>query len=290
MQLEVHQIERRYAGLRIRDERRRAQLAASLLECGQRSPVLVVADEDGGYVLVDGHLRVEALVKLGRDLVEAVVLEMGEAEALILAHRLEAGRKRSALEEGWLIRELMHRHGLGQRAVAERLSRSVSWVSRRLALVHILPAAAQDAVRSGQVPSQGAMRCLVPLARANRGDCEKLLAGLKGRPVSVRELERLYRAWRKAAPAQRERILEAPAMYLKAEEAAERERLPEGDPAAPLVRDLEVVAGVCRRAHRRVREGVLSELGDRGRREVSHATAGARAAYEGLMVNLEGET
>lgn len=39
--------------------------------------------------------------ELERDLVDVAVLEVGEAEALVLAHRLDNGRERTALEEGW---------------------------------------------------------------------------------------------------------------------------------------------------------------------------------------------
>ena len=262
-------------------------MAASLAQHGQQSPVLVVAGQDGGFVLIDGYTRVEGLEKLGQDLVDAVVLEVSEAEGLILAHRLEAKRRRSALEEGWLIRELIKRHEMGQREVAGRLSRSVSWVSRRLALVRVLPPAAQEAVRRGQVPAQAAMRYLVPLARAKKVDCERLVRGLGRATVSVRQTERLYRGWRRGDEQARERLVTAPRLYLKAEEALEIQRLSEKDPASPLVKDLEGVTGLCRRASRRVAEGVLGEIGERGRRGVKRAGAGARLAFEGLMEKLE---
>ena len=262
-------------------------MAASLAQHGQRSPVLVAAGADGFPVLIDGYLRVEALLELGRDLVEALFLDVSESEALILAHRLEAKRRRSALEEGWLIQELMERHGMGQREVAMRLSRSVSWVSRRLSLVRVLPASVQEAVRVSRVPAQAAMRYLVPLARAKRGECESLVSGLGNTVVSVREVERLYRGLRRGSQDTRERILTAPILYLKAEEATEAERLPEGDPAAPLVKDLDSVAGICRRARRRVDEGVVAELGARGSKAVKGAGAGARLAFDALMEELE---
>lgn len=262
-------------------------MAASLAQHGQRSPVLVVSGAGGLPVLIDGYLRVEALLELGRDLVEALMLQVSESEALILAHRLEAKRRRSALEEGWLIRELMERHGMSQREVAVRLSRSVSWVSRRLSLVRVLPPLVQEAVRVSRVPAQAAMRYLVPLARGKKGDCERLVAGLGETAASVREVERLYRGLRRGGEQTRERILAAPMLYLKAEEATEAERLSESDPAAPLVRDLDSVAGICKRARRRIDEGVLAELDGRGSKAVKRAGAGARLAFECLMEELE---
>src|SRR4030042_524265 len=168
MEFEIRELELKYARLRIADPKRQSQLAAALLVHGQQTPVVVVAGTTPGcpYVLIDGYVRVAALQSLGRDLVEALVLPLGEPEALILGHRLEAVRRRSALEEAWLVRELIEGHGRSQGQLAIALQRSVSWVSRRLALVRVLPESVQAAVQRGGLSPQVAMRYLVPLARA----------------------------------------------------------------------------------------------------------------------------
>ena len=127
MQVEISQLERRYARLRIRDTAQDAKLLASLARDGQQSPVTVVAaTEPERFVLIDGYARVAALTKLARDLVEVVVLSLSEAEALVRAHRLEGERRRSALEDGWLLQELIDRHGLSLAQLATRLGRSRS--------------------------------------------------------------------------------------------------------------------------------------------------------------------
>ena len=48
---------------------------------------------------------------------------------------LRGGDGDSAIEQGWLLRELMQRFGLGLDELARRFDRSTSWVSRRLGLV-----------------------------------------------------------------------------------------------------------------------------------------------------------
>ena len=53
MDLELSEIELKHAGLRIHDEAERRRLAASVVELGQRVPVVVVA-RDQRYVLIDG--------------------------------------------------------------------------------------------------------------------------------------------------------------------------------------------------------------------------------------------
>jgi hypothetical protein len=85
--------------------------------------------------------------------------------------------------------------GAARVQVAQQLCRSKSWVSRRLGLLDALAASAQDRVRAGTVPAQAAMKYLVPLARANKRQCEQLIAGLGDTQVSVRELGALYTAW-----------------------------------------------------------------------------------------------
>ena len=149
MLIELNELELRYAALRVRDGGRTARMRASLAADGQQSAVSVIAHSDAGqqrFVLIDGYLRVQATRVLARDVIEAVVLPLAEADALITAHRLEEVGRRSALEDGWLLEELIARHGLSQQELSKRLSRSHSWVCRRLALVHLVPELAQGKV------------------------------------------------------------------------------------------------------------------------------------------------
>ena len=80
-----------------------------------------------------------ALEQLGRDTVEAVVWPLSEAEAVLLDRSLRLSEHETALEVGWLLAELEQRFGYGLEELARRFDRSVSWVSRRLALVEVLP-------------------------------------------------------------------------------------------------------------------------------------------------------
>ena len=258
MELEFHQLEQKYAGLRIADAARTARLVASLCEHGQQQPVLVVRSADGGderYVLIDGYARVAALGELKRDTVEATALELSEAHALLLAFRLERNRARSVIEEAWLLRELVNTHAIAQRELGAMLGRSASWVSRRLALVEVLPAAVEDAVRRGAVAAQAAMKYLVPLARANKGQCERLVANLGKRRLSVRQMSRLYAGWRAGNAEQREGIVERPLLYLELEEREPETRLDPGtEREQRLVRDLGTLSGICRRSREALRE------------------------------------
>jgi len=85
MQLEFHQLDRRWEHLRVREPHRQRRLLASLADSGQQTPIVVVVSKDNRecYLVIDGHKRVAALEQLGRDTVEATVWEMSEAEALL---------------------------------------------------------------------------------------------------------------------------------------------------------------------------------------------------------------
>lgn len=172
--IDLHQLEQTYGELRIASPVRQRRLLATLAVEGQQSPVLVVEGGDGHYVLIDGYQRVAALEALGRDTVSAIVLPYGEAEALVQWHRQARTTRRSVMEDAWLLRALTEQHGLGQPELARRLGHTTSWVSRWLGLVTALPETVQELVRAGLLSSYSATKYLVPLARANAVDCEKL--------------------------------------------------------------------------------------------------------------------
>src|SRR3982751_1875423 len=133
MQLEFHQLDRRWEHLRVRHPERQRRLLASLAEVGQQTPIVVVAAEGQAdrYVVIDGYKRIAALEQLGRDTVEAVVWPMSEAAAVLLDRSLRLSEHETALEVGWLLAELEQRFGYGLDELARRFDRSVSWVSRR---------------------------------------------------------------------------------------------------------------------------------------------------------------
>ncbi len=278
MQVELNELVLRYAALRVRDASREARMRASLAADGQQSAVTVIAMPSGEsrrFMLVDGYLRVTALRALGRDVVDAVCLELSEADALIMAHRLDEVGRRSALEEGWLLEELVSRHDLKQDELGTRLSRSRSWVSRRLSLVLVLPEVAQRAVRDGHLPAQAAMKYLVPLSRDKRTACERIVTNLGREPVTVREVHRLYTGWRTGNDAQRERIELHPRLFLRADENT---RPDEKSDTELLISDLNAISGLCFRARRRLTDGVV----ERKRRRLRVAYREAKRAFATL--------
>jgi len=256
MEIEIRELERKYEALRITDPARISRLTASIHQYGQQTPVLVVPNLAGGHVLIDGYARVAALKALAHDLVEALVLPLSEAEALIQSYRFEASRRRCALEDGWLLRELVQVQGKRQTEVALALQRSVSWVNRRLALVRVLPESAQEAVRRAQIPAHAAMRALVPLARANATRCERLVERLDGCKVSVRQMDMLYLAYKQGDEEGRQHLIDHPWLFLKAREETQRAENIDPGETARLIHELEALSGLARRVRRQLQTGV----------------------------------
>ena len=203
--------------------------------------------------MIDGHKRIAALEQLGRDTVEATVWAMSEAEALLLSRSLRFSPQESALEQGWLLAEMERRFGYSLDELARRFDRSASWVSRRLALVELLPEAIQQQVREGKIAAQVAMKYLVPVARVDADHCQRMAAAFVEHRCDTRQAGQLYTAWRKGTRAVRERILAEPELFLKTQRQP-----PAAKPAAveQVERDLEMAVAILHRASRRLSEAM----------------------------------
>ena len=256
MQLEFHQLDRGWEHVRVRSPQRQRKLLASLAGSGQQTPIVVV-EVEGRYLVVDGYKRIAALQQLGRDTVEAAVWPMSEADAVLLDRSLRFSAHETALEQGWLLQEMEQRFGYGVEELARRFDRSASWVSRRLALVELVPESVQQQVREGKIGAHLAMRFLAPVARVSPEDCERMAAAFAQTGCDTRQAGQLYAAWRGGSPAMRKRILEQPELFLKARRQTDPQA--PAPPPAELLRDLEMALAIVTRAGRRL-HNALTEM------------------------------
>ncbi len=287
MQLEFHQLDRRWEHLRVREPHRQRRLLASLADSGQQTPIVVVVSQDNRerYLVIDGHKRVAALEQLGRDTVEATLWPMSEAEALLLSRTLRSGPAESALEEGWLLAEMEQRFGYSLDELARRFDRSTSWVSRRLALVELLPEAIQQQVREGKLGAQVAMKYLVPVARVDPEHCERMAAAFVAHHCDTRQAGQLYTAWRKGTRVARERVLAEPELFLKTQRQP-----PTAKPAAveQVERDLDMAIAILRRAGRRLAEA-LPEMTGPQQKQAQGQLENARRELVRMTARIEKE-
>jgi len=280
--LEPHQLDLRYERLRLRREEAEQRLLGSLAACGQQVPIVVVAvaEEPGRFRVIDGFRRLRALVRLGHDTVWATSLELTELDALLLSRGLRTSSE-TAIEQGWLVAELSERFHLVGEEVARRLARSASWVSRRLALVRLLPESVQEEVRCGHIAPHAAMRHLVPLARAKPTECVELATAVASHGLTSRELGEFVRLFRRASRLDRPRLLADPRLALRARQA---QSVSEETPSLLWLREIESLAA----ALDRLRES-LPSLSAFERRQADGALAQARHALIALEQTLSGD-
>ena len=242
--VEFHQLDRRLEHLRVRHPARHRRLLASLAETGQQVPIIVIAEADGRYLVIDGYQRIAALQQLGRDTVNAVAWDMSEAEALVLARSLRInGEPETALEQGWLLAQMEKELGYSIEALARRFDRSPTWVARRLALVETLPEAVQQQVREGKIAPQIAMRYLAPVARVSVEQCLRMAQVFAQQHWTTRQAAAFYNAWRGAKGLARERILAQPGLFLKTQQQP-----PPPPPAPTLESELNKIIAIAQRA------------------------------------------
>ena len=289
MELNLDALDLKYARLSVRQPAAERRLLASLGETGQQSPVIVVAGAEAGrYVVVDGHKRVRALERLKADVAKAAVWELPEAEALATAYQLGAQGKRDAFEEGWLVAELHRTFGWSLGAVGERLVRSKSWVSKRLALVEELPDWLAEEVSSGRLGAHAAANYLVPLTRVNGGDGRMLAERIRGLGLTNRQMGEIYACYRASAAAIRRRIIEAPALFLKARAAAKEARAEAGldEKQQRCVKNLELVGHVSLGLLRSLPEALNYDTPEAARCRMVRAWSACRERFELLAKSV----
>lgn len=249
MDLEFHQLDRRYEDLRLRRPERERSLLASLAEQGQQVPIVVVS-QDGSYLVIDGFKRLRCLERLSSDTVLATLWDLEQNDALLLDCSQRSSQGLSQLEQGWLLARLRSQ-GMSQKQLARGVDRSASWVSRRLALVSELPVPVQEQVRSGAIPAHAAMRHLVPIARRNREDCLRLATAIAKAQLSSREVAELCSAFSQSSAKVRQRLLENPRLFLRAR--AQKKKPPPLPAQLEMLRDLDRMARtarcLCERLH-----------------------------------------
>jgi ParB family transcriptional regulator, chromosome partitioning protein len=289
MQLEFHQLERHGEYLRVQQPQQLKRLLASLAGSGQQTPIVVVPleSEPNRYVVIDGDKRIVALQQLGRDTVEAVVWPMTEAEALVLNRSSHWSKRESALEEGWLLADLQQRFGYGVEELARQFDRSVSWVSRRLALVELLPESVQQQVRTGEISAQVATRYLLPVARSSLQQCRQMAAAFAQGKLSTRQAGQLYTAWRQATPQIRQRILQQPQLFLKAQDEAQV--LPADSSIQQVLGDLQKIATLARRTNQGLKAAELERMDEAQSEQMRHQLQRALEELSSLAMKVPRE-
>lgn len=217
--IEWHQLDLRYADIRIHTQIAINRLAGSIQSHGLLNPIVVVPlndTESGKWVVIDGYLRVAALQVLRHDNIEAVVAYHPMKEALIDLYRQSTSRIWEVYEEAQLVQTLIGEHQCSQSEVAQQLGKSKSWVSYRLQLLQDLPEFVEQALRQGVVSTWTAQRIILPFARANSDGAKKLLGYLSSKTHPSREIQAYYTNYLNSNRQIRQRMQDEPQHFFKA--------------------------------------------------------------------------
>jgi ParB family chromosome partitioning protein len=250
-EVDIHLLELRYGHIRVQNIRSLVRMQNSINCHGQIVPVLAVTSEDGSrFVLIDGYLRLKALVACGRDCINLQVMDGNEQDALVTLLARNNNRQWEVIEEAAMLHELHIRFSCSYGAIAQKIGKDKSWVKRRVDLLCELPEEITQAVMSGKLSTWAASRVLAPLARANAEDASQLTKKLIKDPLSTRDLSLLYGHYKKSNRVVRDRIIADPALFIKAAQQQDQERgakeINDG-PEGKWLKDITIVCHMLKR-------------------------------------------
>ncbi|MHA1489297.1 MAG: ParB/RepB/Spo0J family partition protein [Promethearchaeota archaeon] len=134
------------------------ELAESIKTDGLWNPILVKRFSNGEYEVVSGGHRVRAVKKLGLDEIEAKVLDIDDSIGAILSIKTNFLQKNlTDIEEAKAIKRIIDDFEYNQSEIAEKLGKSQSWVSNRLALILDVSKKVQNALKDDKISTSHAV-------------------------------------------------------------------------------------------------------------------------------------
>lgn len=164
-------------------------------------------DAAGASILLNGFKRYRCASKLRIRIAPYASLGEDEAAAIVTLLRVSNDRSLTILEQARFIEKLRQRNAMS--VVADRLSRSKSWVSMRLGLMAEMSAVVREKLFSGGFPVYPYMYTLRQFMRMNgvsKQDIEDFVVALAGKQLSVREIEQLAHGYFRGPASFREAI------------------------------------------------------------------------------------
>lgn len=209
--LEINRIDRRYEGLRLKDERLERRLLSSIAERGIESPlqgVPNVSDPSGG-ILLDGFKRLRCARKIGLTIIPWGTLGEDEVSGIVGIIARSNAHSLHLLEQARCIDELKRRFGMGVVQIATRLDRSTGWVGMRLGLLSEMRPAIREAVFSGKFPARSylyTVRHFTRVKKVSLREADEFVCAVGGHSLSTREIDLLARGYFEGSAQLKEQI------------------------------------------------------------------------------------
>lgn len=195
------------------DEKALSELADSISQHGLIQPIVVKPNLDGRYSIIAGERRWRACRLAGLNEVPVIIKDADEQTLMEIALIENLQREDlNAVEEALGYRSLIDGYGLTQDEVAKRMGKSRSAVTNALRLLS-LNDTELEALRRGTITAGHARALLSCEDEETRG--KMLLLAADG--ASVRELEKMSAAAKKASSAKTAAKKQKPTFYSEVE-------------------------------------------------------------------------
>ncbi len=170
-------------GARITPKNYVEELSESIRQEGLHHPILV-RQQNNHYQIISGHIRKHAFKRLGMDTIPVKIIEADDILAkamLITTNRFQ--HPLDAIEEAWVIQDLIENHKKSLRECASILTMSKSWVHHRYLLTTKLVKDIQLDMAMGLIPA----RIAVEIASVHASGQQKIANAVRQRGLSLRE-------------------------------------------------------------------------------------------------------
>jgi len=189
--IEWSQLDLRYEGHRLQQPRLEEQLLASIAQAGIQEPLQGVRSGPTA-ILLNGFKRARCARKLHLHTVPFASWGADEVSGILQLLRGSRHHALHLLEQARFVDELKSGRGMSVAEIAQQLSRSKAWVSLRLGLVAQLSPRVREALFAGAFPVYSYLYSLRPFRRLKpAADIDQFVEALRGKKLSVREIEGL---------------------------------------------------------------------------------------------------
>lgn len=189
--IELSDLDLRYQGHRLAQPQLEEQLLASIAQGGIQEPLQGVGG-DGRAILLNGFKRARCAAKLHLRTVPFSSWGTDEVGGILQLLRGARHQGLHLLEQARFVEALKSERGMSVAEIAEELSRSKAWVMLRLELVAHLSPTVAEALFGGAFPVYCYLYSLRPFRRLKpAADIDQFVGALRGKQLSVREIEGL---------------------------------------------------------------------------------------------------
>jgi len=193
---EINNINTRYESFRLPSSYQEKSLLESISERGIETPLYGIKENDI-FILLDGFKRLRAARKLGTNIVPIKELATSEPDGIIELLKISNAKSLHILEQVRLINDLRSTHKMTVRNIAQRLERSVGWVSVRMGIEKELGEKVCDAIFRGNFPVSAlyTLRQFKRLNKESQDNIDEFVTAVSGKKIGQRDIETLAKAW-----------------------------------------------------------------------------------------------